>query len=120
MTRNLSRFTLALAASLASLAACVSLDYGPRTSERPYGYAETKRPDGTYIVSVVHPDASLAMKFWDQRAAELCGSTNFVKNIYVASRPTVRYQYYGGMPGDANLEGMLTCAATPPAPAAAG
>lgn len=115
------RLPVLLAVSLAGLAACVSMDYGPMTGERPYGYAETKRPDGTYVVNVIHPDALLAMKFWDQRAAELCGSTSFVKNIYVASRPTVLYQYYGGMPGAATLEGTLTCVAAPPAtPAGAG
>jgi hypothetical protein len=112
------RALLIAAASVSTLAACVAMDYGPMNNERPYGYSETKRPDGSYIVRVVHPDAALALKFWDQRAAELCGSTQYVKNIYSATRPTVHYSYYGGMPGVPSLEGMLTCS-TPAAAAAA-
>lgn len=83
--------------------------YGPVTPEQPYGYSETKQPNGSYILRVTHPDGAQAMTFWDQRAQELCGSSAYTKNIYQAVRPTMRYSNYGGMPGVAMLEGILTC-----------
>jgi hypothetical protein len=114
------RSALLLAGLAVTVSACVSMDYGPITDKRPYGYAETPQADGSYVLRVFHPDATLAMNFWDQRAGELCGSTNFVKNIYVANRQTLLYSNYGGMAGAAVLEGTLTCKdAATAAPAAA-
>lgn len=112
------RSVLLLAVGAVALSACVSTDYGPITEERPYGYAETRQADGSYVLRVFHPDGALAMKFWDQRAGELCGSMNFVKNIYVANRQTLLYSNYGGMAGAAVLEGTLTCNAAPAAASA--
>lgn len=110
--------------ALAALSGCVSMEYGPTADGRPYGYSETKRADGSYVLRVTHPDEASALTYWDQRAVELCGSTAYVKNIYQSIRPTMAYSNYGGMPGVVMLEGLLTCtgptpaAPTPAAPAA--
>jgi hypothetical protein len=105
---------------MAPLTACVAMDYGPIGDDRPYGFAETKRADGSYILRVVHPSFNDAVKFWDQRAAEICGSSDYTKNIYTAIMPTTTYSSYGGRPGAPHLEGLLTCASstTTTAPAA--
>lgn len=107
MSRWLSGIALAAAALLPPT--CVSMDYGPIGPEQPYGYSERQRDDGAYILSVVHPDETQAMAFWDARAKELCGAAGYTKNIYQATRPTVLYSNYGGMAGDVVLEGLLTC-----------
>lgn len=97
-------------AIMLTLSACAStLEYGPISSDQAYGYAETKREDGSYILRIVHPSGDVAMSYWDRRAAELCGSTAYEKNIYTAIRPTMHYSNYGGMPGAAQLEGILVC-----------
>ena len=90
---------LLVVSAIAMLSGCVSMDYGPSADGRPYGYSETKRADGSYVLRVTHPDEASALTYWDQRAVELCGSTAYVKNIYQSIRPTMAYSNYGGMPG---------------------
>lgn len=114
MRLRLRDITLTAAVLLTS--ACVSLTYGPITPDQPYGYSETKRADGSYILRVIHPVSAEAMAFWDKRAEELCGSSTYAKNIYQATRPTLLYSTWGGRPGDVVLEGVLTCNATAAAP----
>jgi hypothetical protein len=109
-----------LVAGLAGLlTACVSMEYGTIGPERPYGYKETRRDDGSYVLTIAHPDPKQAILFWDQRAEELCQSKTYVKNIYQAIRPTVWTPGYSAFAGVPYLEGYLTCGASqPPALAA--
>ena len=109
------RPSLVAVAAVLGLSGCVSMAYGPANGDRPYGYSEMKRADGSYILRVSHPDEASALTYWDQRAVELCGSTAYVKNIYQSIRPTVAYSNYGGMPGAVMLEGLLTCSSPTPA-----
>jgi hypothetical protein len=110
-------FRASLAAASLLLSGCVAAAvYGPIAPDQPFGYSERQREDGTYILSAVHPDSEQAMAYWDKRAAELCGSSDYVKNIYRAVRPTMMGPY-GGTPGVAVFEGTLTCAQQQPAPA---
>lgn len=102
---------LLLVVALLLPAACVSTSYGPIGKDAPYGYIENKRADGTYMLRVVHPSFTEAQKFWDKRAVELCGSADYKKNIYMAIMPTQHYAYYGGRPGEPQIEGLLTCIA---------
>jgi hypothetical protein len=63
----------------------------------------------------------MAHEFWDRRAAEICGSTTFDKNIFRAQRPIVQVSGYvsngyggGGSYtqdayGDFIMEGYLRC-----------
>lgn len=118
MIRALTGATVAAACLL--LPGCLSTAYGPVGEGRPYGYTETKHEDGTYVLRIVHPDSDLAMKFWDQRAAELCNSTVYKKNIYFATRPTLLYSSYGGTAGAAQIEGSLDCNPAQPASTPAG
>jgi len=78
-----------------------------------YGYADTVTPDGGRLVRVVLPATfatpQMAHDFWDRRALEICGHADYRKNIFAAYRPTLRYDHYGGRPGDFNLEGLLYC-----------
>jgi len=105
-----------LAALLAGLlTACVSLEYGPMGPDRPYGYKETKREDGSYVLLIQHPDGKKAYEFWDRRAAELCGSKIYEKNIFRAIRPTIAVPGYSATPGMPILEGYLTCGSAAPA-----
>lgn len=111
MVRALVGPALSLLALSVSACATTSMEYGPIGKGQTFGYQETKQPDGSYILRVVHPVGDTAMTYWDRRAAELCGSSVYEKNIYRAIRPTLLYQNYGGMPGAAEIEGLLVCRA---------
>lgn len=105
----------------AGCATTKGLEYQAQSPESAYGYAETLKDDGTYIVEVALPanaEKSMAFSFFDRRAAELCGEGDYEKNIYKARRPTINApgQYVhggvgvgGGRAGGFLLEGTLTC-----------
>lgn len=114
------------------LAGCATpVVYGP-IGPSAFGYRDRQNPDGSHTILVVAPSAVMAHQFWDQRAAELCGSTDYRKNIFRADIPVVTTTGYapGGIAytqdayGAPHLEGYLQCnspaeAATAPAADAA-
>lgn len=71
------------------LAGCATpVVYGP-IGPSAFGYRDRQNPDGSHTILVVAPSAVMAHQFWDQRAAELCGSTDYRKNIFRADIPVV-------------------------------
>jgi hypothetical protein len=113
---------LALAGLL--LAGCLGpLKYGSLADNNGLGYRDTQNPDGSYTILVIAYDPTTAQQFWDRRAQELCGGTNFHKNIFRAEVPVVRYSGYASNPmnptyggsysedrhGNFYLEGYLRC-----------
>jgi len=116
-----SAASLALLAPLA-LAGCITpVTYGAIGADSAYGYRDRQNADGSYTLLAVAPSAPMAHQFWDQRAQELCGGTNFHKNIFRAEIPVVTYtgyvsNAYGGggsysedRYGGFYLEGYLRC-----------
>jgi hypothetical protein len=116
----------AIALSGLALLGCVTpIAYGP-IGPSAYGYSEVRNPDGGYTVRVVAVSPAQAHEFWDRRAAELCGASNFRKNIFRAEIPVVTYTGYVTGPngyggsytadqyGALILEGYLYCAADAP------
>ncbi|MGH7020088.1 MAG: hypothetical protein ACREEY_09415 [Brevundimonas sp.] len=101
---------------LMSLTACVSYDYAridPATKTY-FGYADSQNPDGTHMIRVYLPsnipDSKLARQYWDRRAAEICGHTDFHGNIYAATRHAFVNPGYGApQPGNYLMEGTLDC-----------
>lgn len=106
------------------LAACATpIQYGALSEGHGYGYRETQNADGSYTVLAVAPGDAMAREFWDRRAQELCGGTDFHKNIFRAEVPVVTTQGYapsaypGGVGGSYTswahgafyLEGYLRC-----------
>ena len=117
-----ARWAAATAFALA-LAACMTPPrYGPLGVDHArYGYRDHANGDGGYTIFVQAPTEPMAREFWDQRAAELCGGTNFHRNIFRAERPIVQQSGYasngyggGGSYtvdayGAVHLEGYLRC-----------
>ena len=96
----------------AAISACISPPtYAPMGSKDSplYGYAETQKDDQSYVLKTVYPAEGMARNYWDQRAAELCDSHDYKKQIFNAIRPTIHYESYGGRAGNFVLEGFLTC-----------
>jgi hypothetical protein len=98
--------------------------YGPIGHvENQYGYRDSQNADGSHTILVVAASPPMAHEFWDRRAAEICGSTTFDKNIFRAQRPIVQVSGYvsngyggGGSYtqdayGDFIMEGYLRCEA---------
>jgi hypothetical protein len=107
-----------------ALAGCVTPPvYGAINAENAgYGYRDARNADGSYTVLAVANTPTLAHEFWDRRAHELCGGSNFRKNIFRAEIPVVLYSGYAsnGYSGGSYtehrygaffLEGYLHCAA---------
>lgn len=121
----------ALAVVAFVLAGCVTPpSYGPIGHvDNQYGYRDRPNADGSHTILVVAGSAPQAHEFWDRRAAEICGSSTFEKNIFRAQRPIVQVQGYAANPygggasytqdayGDFIMEGYLRCAETPAAEA---
>lgn len=111
-----------------SLTACVSHDYAridPATRTY-FGYSDSQNPDGTHMIRVylpaTIPDPKLARQYWDRRAAEICGHSDYKGNIYAAIRQTFVNPGYSAQPGNYMMEGTLDCGsettkAVPAAPA---
>lgn len=80
-----------------------------------FGYKDTPNSDGTHRIFIhlpsTIPDPKLARQYWDRRATEICGHSNYRSNIYAAMRQTLHYDNYGGMPGNYIMEGTLDCGA---------
>jgi hypothetical protein len=101
-----------------SLSACVSHDYAridPATKTY-FGYSDAPNPDGTHMIRVYLPsnipDSKLVRQYWDRRAAEICGNTDYRGNIYAATRPAFVNPGYGApQPGNYLMEGTLDCRA---------
>lgn len=78
-----------------------------------FGYRDTQNPDGTHRIIILLPstipDPKLPRQYWDRRAAEICGHSNYRSNIYAAMRQTLVYDRYGGMAGNYIMEGTLDC-----------
>lgn len=74
-----------------AVAGCVTPPtYGPIGHvQNQYGYRDNANADGSHRILVVAASAPMAHDFWDRRAAEICGSTTFEKNIFRAQRPVV-------------------------------
>lgn len=110
-----SQATLALGLAMVLLAGCTSIEYGPLGGKEraSYAYREQLTSPGHYILAIVGygGDPATVHSSWDRRAAELCGGTQYVKTLYRAERPTVRYDFRGGRPGVMELEGFLDCGA---------
>jgi hypothetical protein len=108
--------------------------YGPLGAKSMYGYRDRPNADGSHTILVVGLSADQAREFWDRRAQELCGGSEYRKNLFRAQRSVVQasgyaanaynpaygasytYDTYGAF----ELEGYLTCrdaAETPVAPA---
>ena len=88
------------------------IEYGAAETNRGFGYSQSLATDGSIILKVLTPTAlgsTTAFAWWDRRAAEICGDSKIIKNIYSAIRPTVTYESYGGTPGDFFIEGYLRC-----------
>ncbi len=82
-----------------------------------YGYLETPNPDGGYTLMVTLPQGD-HFAYWDERAAEICGHTNYRKNIFSAQT-----QYYNtgqglGLYLLAPVRGYLYCDPSEPAASA--
>jgi hypothetical protein len=106
-----------------ALVGCVTPPtYGPIGHvQNQYGYRDNVNADGSHRILVVAASAPMAHEFWDRRAAEICGSTTFEKNIFRAQRPIVQVSGYvsngyggGGSYtqdayGDFMMEGYLRC-----------
>lgn len=108
-----------------AVAGCVTPpSYGPIGHVRnQYGYSDNPNADGSYRILVVAASAPMAHEFWDRRAAEICGSTTFEKNIFRAQRPIVTTTGYAPNAfnpaygatyqqdtyGDFIMEGYLRC-----------
>ncbi|MBC7768586.1 MAG: hypothetical protein H7124_07345 [Phycisphaerales bacterium] len=111
---------IAVIGACAALSGCMTIEYAPMSEQHGFGYRDTQNADGGYTIQVVLPEHSsptLAHEYWDRRAAEVCGHSDYRKNIFRAERPTVHYDSYGGRPGGYILEGYLDCApSAPPAP----
>ena len=104
---------ISLALGGALLVGCATpIEYGSAEANRGFGYSQSIATDGSIILKIHAPTAlgsKTAFDWWDRRAAEICGDSKVVKNIYSAIRPTVTYESYGGMPGDFLIEGYLKC-----------
>jgi hypothetical protein len=115
-----------LACAAIMLAGCASSEYGAIDEQKGklFGYKETRQADGSYLLLVNYPAVAngkeVVNAMWDRRARELCGDKPITKNIFNATRPTVRYDYYGGRPGGYVLEGYLTCGDAKPEKGSAG
>ncbi len=113
--RTLGKVTGSLLAFL-SLAACATgheyarIDPATKTY---FGYRDTLNPDGTHKIIIflpsTIPDPKLPRQYWDRRAAEICGHSDYRSNIYAAMRQTLVYDSYGGMAGNYTMEGTLDC-----------
>lgn len=91
-----ARRAVALAAGVFALAGCVTpATYGPIGGESGgFGYSDTHNADGSYTIRVVAQNTAQAHEFWDRRAAELCGGSNYRKIIYRAHIPVVSTSGY--------------------------
>ncbi|MGQ0532826.1 MAG: hypothetical protein ACT4OF_09090 [Caulobacteraceae bacterium] len=117
----LGRFGALAIGAMALLGCATPIAYGPIGENGGFGYSEARNADGSYTVRVVSVSAQQAHEFWDRRAAELCGGSNFRKNIFRAEIPVVRYTGYAPGPngyggsytedryGSLILEGYLHC-----------
>jgi hypothetical protein len=78
------------------LVGCVTQPtYGPIGGESgPYGYSDARNTDGSHTIRVVAMSAAQAHEFWDRRAGELCGGSDYRKIIYRAEIPVVSYTGY--------------------------
>lgn len=100
-----------------SLTACVSHDYAriDPAAKIYFGYSDSQNPNGTHMIRVylpaTIPDPKLARQYWDRRAAEICGHSNYRGNIYAAMRQTFVNPGYGAQLGNYIMEGTLDCAA---------
>ena len=117
----------ALAVAALALAGCVTPPaYGPIGHvKNQYGYSDRTNDDGSHTILVVAASAPQAQEFWDRRAAEICGTTIFDKNIFRANRPIVQVSGYAANPyggggsytqdtyGDFIMEGYLRCTDAP-------
>jgi hypothetical protein len=125
---------LAAAITVASaLAACATpIQYGALSEGHGYGYRDTQNADGSYTVLAIAPGDAMARQFWDRRAQELCGGTDFHKNIFRAEVPVVSTtgyapsaygaagtggSYTSSAHGAFYLEGYLHCTNAPQASA---
>jgi len=81
----------AFAVCALAVAGCVTPPtYGPIGQfQNQYGYRDNANADGSHRILVVAASSPMAHEFWDRRAAEICGSTTFEKNIFRAQRPVV-------------------------------
>ena len=91
--RAVTRVGAALAAA-GALASCITAEYGPIGANNGYGYSDAQNADGSYTIRVVAMHPAQAHEFWDRRAAELCGSTAYRKNIFRADIPVVTQTGY--------------------------
>ena len=121
-TRTAARAS-AFAVIALAVAGCVTPpSYGPIGHvQNQYGYSDNQNADGSYRILVVAASPPMAHEFWDRRAAEICGSTTFEKNIFRAQRPVVTTAGYAANPygggatyqqdmyGDFIMEGYLRC-----------
>jgi len=119
--------------AVSALAGCVTNVYGPISERSQFGYADTRNADGSYTVRVVAASPVQAHEYWDRRAAELCGSTTFRKNIFRAEIPVVTTSGYAvnaynpaygssyqqDVYGALIMEGYLHCEAAAAEPTAA-
>lgn len=111
----------AVVLAAAALAACVTPEYGPIGEAGPWGYSDMQNADGSHTIRVVAQTSQMAHEYWDRRAAELCGGTNFQKNIFRAEIPVVSQSGYVSGPngyggsytqdvyGSLVMEGYLRC-----------
>lgn len=103
---------IAIAGACAALGGCASVEYAPMSEQNGIGYRDWQNADGSHTILVTLPqysDPATSHAFWDRRATEICGHTDYHKNIFRAERPTVYYDNYGGRPGGYILEGYLRC-----------
>ena len=102
-----------------SLTACVSHEYAriDPAKKTYFGYTDSQNADGTHMIRVylpaTIPDPNLARQYWDRRAAEICGHTDYRGNIYAAIRQTFVNPGYGAQAGNYIMEGMLDCSSKP-------
>jgi hypothetical protein len=112
----------AIVVSACALVGCITAEYGQiGTKGSPYGYSDLRNADGSYTIRVVAMHAAQAHEFWDRRAAEICGSASFRKNIFRAEIPVVTQSGYVSGPngyggsytqdvyGNLIMEGYLHC-----------
>lgn len=99
---------VAAALAAATLTGCITAEYGPLGEKSPYGYSDMRNTDGSYTIRVVSLNAQQAHEFWDRRAAEICGSTNFRKNIFRAEIPVITTTGYASNPYNPGYGGSYT------------
>jgi hypothetical protein len=88
-----------LAGALLMCACATPIVYGPIDgSKTGFGYSDQTNADGGYTVRVVASSPAQAHEFLDRRAAELCHSSYFRKNIFSAQMAVEQYSGYASGP----------------------